>query len=30
MTLFIRKDEKEFEKQELDYFRFVPLIEDKT
>lgn len=28
MTLFIRKDEKEFEKHELDYFRFVPLIED--
>ena len=30
MTLFIRKGEKEFEKHELDYFRFVPLIEDRT
>lgn len=30
MTLFIRKDEKEFEKHELDYFRFVPLLEDKN
>jgi protein-L-isoaspartate(D-aspartate) O-methyltransferase len=29
MTLFIRTGEKEFEKHELDYFRFVPLIEDK-
>lgn len=30
MTLFIRKSEKEFEKHELDYFRFVPLLEDKN
>ncbi|MBT8272683.1 MAG: protein-L-isoaspartate(D-aspartate) O-methyltransferase [Bacteroidia bacterium] len=30
MTLYIRKDEKEFEKHELDYFRFVPLLEDKN
>lgn len=30
MTLFVRKGEKEFEKKELDYFRFVPLLEDKN
>ena len=30
MTLFIRKDEKEFEKHELGEFRFVPLLEDKN
>ena len=30
MTLFIRKAEKEYEKHELDYFRFVPLLEDKN
>ena len=30
MTLFIRKAEKEFEKQEFGEFRFVPLLEDKN
>jgi len=30
MTLFIRKDLKEFEKQEFGEFRFVPLLEDKN
>lgn len=30
MTLFIRKGPKEFEKQELGEFRFVPLLEDKN
>ncbi|MGW9686523.1 protein-L-isoaspartate(D-aspartate) O-methyltransferase [Flagellimonas sp. 2504JD1-5] len=30
MTLYIRKSEKEFEKQELGAFRFVPLLEDKN
>lgn len=30
MTLYIRKSEKEFEKQELGTFRFVPLLEDKN
>ncbi|TAI49833.1 protein-L-isoaspartate(D-aspartate) O-methyltransferase [Flagellimonas allohymeniacidonis] len=30
MTLFIRKSEKEFEKQELGLFRFVPLLENKN
>jgi protein-L-isoaspartate(D-aspartate) O-methyltransferase len=30
MTLFIRKDIKEFEKHEFDKFRFVPLLEDKN
>lgn len=30
MTLFIRKDEKSFEKHELGEFRFVPLLEDKN
>ncbi len=30
MTIFIRKGEKEFEKRELDQFRFVPLLEDKN
>ncbi len=30
MTLFIRKDIKEFKKHELDKFRFVPLLEDKN
>ena len=30
MTLYIRKAEKEFEKQEFGEFRFVPLLEDKN
>lgn len=30
MTLFIRKDTKEFEKHEFGEFRFVPLLEDKN
>ncbi|MEX0315667.1 MAG: protein-L-isoaspartate(D-aspartate) O-methyltransferase [Allomuricauda sp.] len=30
MTLFIRKSEKEFKKQELGAFRFVPMLENKT
>ncbi len=30
MTLFIRKDEKEFEQHEFGEFRFVPLLEDKN
>ncbi len=30
MTLFIRKSEKEFEKQELGLFRFVPMLENKN
>jgi len=30
MTLFVRKSEKEFQKQELGSFRFVPLLEDKN
>ena len=30
MTLFIRKDIKEFEKHELGEFRFVPLLENKN
>ncbi len=30
MTLFIRKSEKEFEKEELGNFRFVPLLENKN
>lgn len=30
MTLFIRKGEKEFEKQELGDFRFVPMLKDKN
>lgn len=30
MTLFIRQAEKEFEKQELGDFRFVPLLGDKN
>ena len=30
MTLFIRKDVKEFEKHEFGEFRFVPLLEDKN
>jgi len=30
MTLFIRKGEKDFEKQEFGEFRFVPLLEDKN
>ena len=30
MTLYIRKDIKEFEKQEFGEFRFVPLLEDKN
>ncbi len=30
MTLYIRKDVKEFEKHELGEFRFVPLLEDKN
>ena len=30
MTVFIRKGEKEYDKKEYDYFRFVPLLEDKN
>jgi protein-L-isoaspartate(D-aspartate) O-methyltransferase len=30
MTLFIRKSNKEFDKQEYGDFRFVPLLEDKN
>ncbi|MDN3667117.1 protein-L-isoaspartate(D-aspartate) O-methyltransferase [Algibacter miyuki] len=30
MTLFVRKGPKEFEKEELGEFRFVPLLEDKN
>ena len=30
MTLYRRKSEKEFEKQELGLFRFVPLLENKN
>ena len=30
MTLFVRKSEKEFEKEEFGSFRFVPLLGDKT
>ncbi|NAY90727.1 protein-L-isoaspartate(D-aspartate) O-methyltransferase [Muricauda sp. JGD-17] len=30
MTMYLRKSEKEFEKQELGHFRFVPLLEDKN
>lgn len=30
MTVFVRKDEKEFEKHEYGEFRFVPLLEDKN
>ncbi len=30
MTVFIRKSEREFEKEELGSFRFVPLLEDKN
>ncbi len=30
MTLLIRKNEKQFEKQELGEFRFVPLLENKN
>ncbi|WP_222984371.1 protein-L-isoaspartate(D-aspartate) O-methyltransferase [Flagellimonas meishanensis] len=30
MTVYRRKSEKEFEKQELGLFRFVPLLEDKN
>ncbi len=30
MTLFIRKSEKEFEKEEFGNFRFVPLLENKN
>jgi len=30
MTLFIRKNEKEFEKHEFGEFRFVPLLENKN
>jgi protein-L-isoaspartate(D-aspartate) O-methyltransferase len=30
MTLLIRKNETQFEKHELDYFRFVPLLENKN
>lgn len=30
MTLFIRKSDKEFEKEELGNFRFVPLLADKN
>jgi len=30
MTLYTRKSEKEFEKQELGLFRFVPMLENKN
>ena len=30
MTLYTRTSEKEFNKEEFDYFRFVPLLEDKN
>jgi protein-L-isoaspartate(D-aspartate) O-methyltransferase len=30
MTLLIRKNESQFEKQELGEFRFVPLLENKN
>jgi protein-L-isoaspartate(D-aspartate) O-methyltransferase len=30
MTVFIRKSDREFEKEELGSFRFVPLLEDKN
>ncbi|MBU2996050.1 protein-L-isoaspartate(D-aspartate) O-methyltransferase [Cellulophaga baltica] len=30
MTLFVRKSEREFVKEELGSFRFVPLLEDKN
>lgn len=30
MTMFTRKDKKEFEQQEFGEFRFVPLLEDKN
>lgn len=30
MTLYIRTSEKDFEKHELDKFRFVPLLEDRN
>ena len=30
MTLFIRKSAKEFEKQELGDFAFVPMLEEKN
>lgn len=30
MTLFIRQSEKEFEKEEMGEFRFVPLLKDKS
>ena len=30
MTLFIRKSETEFAKQEFGEFKFVPLLEDKN
>lgn len=30
MTIFLRTSEKEFKKQELGSFRFVPLLEDKN
>ena len=30
MTLFYRKSEREFEKQELGNFRFVPMLENKN
>ncbi|MEA1787345.1 protein-L-isoaspartate(D-aspartate) O-methyltransferase [Arenibacter sp. GZD96] len=30
MTVYIRKSEKEFERQEKGIFRFVPLLEDKN
>ncbi|NNK87280.1 MAG: protein-L-isoaspartate(D-aspartate) O-methyltransferase [Flavobacteriaceae bacterium] len=30
MTVYIRTGEKEYDKKEYDYFRFVPLLEDKN
>ncbi|NNF82768.1 MAG: protein-L-isoaspartate(D-aspartate) O-methyltransferase [Flavobacteriaceae bacterium] len=30
MTVYTRTSEKEFDKEEFDYFRFVPLLEDKN
>ena len=30
MTLFVRKNEKEFEKNEFGDFRFVPMLKEKS
>ena len=30
MTMFTRKDQKEFDQEEFGEFRFVPLLEDKN